>query len=192
LSGIRVWDYSDPENPALASTFDTVCSASPTPIPECDPLGTYSVHNVIVETTGKTVKAYLSWYWDRMLVLDVTDPYDPKEIARYFDNSPEFLESNGGQPHDFWGSARSRTSRGSTGPTATAVCTRSRNRARGRGSDKRCCVSPCRRAARSLTRRNLRSSARRSATDWYSLGETGCCVIGSERILNDCLDRPRQ
>jgi hypothetical protein len=102
-SGIRIWDYSDPENPVLASTFDTVCSASPTPIPECDPFGTYSVHNVIVETTGNTVKAYLSWYYDGMLVLDVTDPYDPKEIARYFDNSPEFLESNGGQPHDFWG-----------------------------------------------------------------------------------------
>ena len=102
-SGIRVWDYSDPENPVLASTFNTTCSASPTPIPECDPLGTYSVHNVIVETTGKKVKAYLSWYWDGMLVLDVTDPYNPKETARYFDNSPEFLESNGGLPHDFWG-----------------------------------------------------------------------------------------
>jgi hypothetical protein len=102
-SGIRVWDYSDPRNPELASTFDTVCSASPTPIPQCDPLGTYSVHNVIVETTGKRVKAYLSWYWDGMLVLDVTNPSKPKEIARYFDNSPEFLESNGGQPHDFWG-----------------------------------------------------------------------------------------
>ncbi|MGH2656576.1 MAG: PA domain-containing protein [Actinomycetota bacterium] len=102
-SGIRIWDYSDPENPVLASTFDTVCSASPTPIPECDPFGTYSVHNVIVETTGNKVKAYVSWYYDGMLVLDVTDPYNPKEIARYFDNSPEFLESNGGQPHDFWG-----------------------------------------------------------------------------------------
>jgi len=102
-SGIRVWDYSDPENPVLASTFNTVCSASPTPIPECDPMGTYSVHNVIVETTGNKVKAYLSWYWDGMIVLDVTDPYNPKETARYFDNSPEFLESNGGQPHDFWG-----------------------------------------------------------------------------------------
>jgi hypothetical protein len=101
--GIRVWDYSDPENPVLASTFNTVCSASPSPIPECDPLGTYSVHNVIVETTDDKVKAYLSWYWDGMLVLDVTDPYDPKETARYFDNSPEFLESNGGRPHDFWG-----------------------------------------------------------------------------------------
>ncbi len=102
-SGIRIWDYSDPENPVLASTFDTVCSASPEPIPECDPLGTYSVHNVIVETTGKQVKAYLSWYYDGMLVVDVTDPYNPKEIARYFDNSPEFLASNGGHPHDFWG-----------------------------------------------------------------------------------------
>jgi hypothetical protein len=102
-SGIRIWDYSDPENPVLASTFDTVCSSSPTPIPECDPFGTYSVHNMIVETTGNKVKAYVSWYYDGMLVLDVTDPYDPKEIARYFDNSPGFLESNGGQPHDFWG-----------------------------------------------------------------------------------------
>jgi len=103
-SGIRVWDYSDPANPVLASTFDTVCSASPTPIPECDPLGTYSVHNVVVETTDDgRVKAYLSWYWDGMLVLDVTDPANPEEVARYFDNSPEFIESNGGNPHDFWG-----------------------------------------------------------------------------------------
>jgi hypothetical protein len=50
---------------------------------------------VIVETTGNQVKAYLSWYWGGMLVLDVTDPYN-REPARYFDNSPEFLESNGG------------------------------------------------------------------------------------------------
>jgi hypothetical protein len=101
--GIRIWDYSDPENPELTSTFNTTCSASPTPIPECDPLGTYSVHNVIVENRGDKVKAYLSWYWDGMLVLDVTDPSNPRETARYFDNSPEFLESNGGLPHDFWG-----------------------------------------------------------------------------------------
>jgi hypothetical protein len=102
-SGLRIWDYSDPENPVLESTFDTTCSASPTPIPECDPFGTYSSHNVIVENRGNKVKAYVSWYWDGMLVLDVTDPSSPKETARYFDNSPEFLESNGGLPHDFWG-----------------------------------------------------------------------------------------
>ena len=105
-NGIRIWDYSDPENPVLASTFHTECSASPTPIPQCDQFGTYSVHNVVVETTGRRVLAYVSWYWDGMLVLDVTNPYEPKEIARYFDNSPAFLESNGGLPHDFWGVAK--------------------------------------------------------------------------------------
>lgn len=101
--GVRIWDYSDPENPTLASLFDTTCSASPEPIPECDPLGIYSVHNVVVETTGNKVKAYISWYWDGMLVLDVTDPYAPVEVARYFDNSEEFIASNGGNPHNFWG-----------------------------------------------------------------------------------------
>jgi hypothetical protein len=101
--GIRIWDYSDPENPVLASLFDTACSAAASPIPECDPLGVYSVHNVVVETRGNKVRAYVSWYWDGMLVLDVTDPYNPVEVARYFDNSEEFLASNGGNPHDFWG-----------------------------------------------------------------------------------------
>jgi hypothetical protein len=101
--GVRIWDYSDPANPVLASTFNTVCSADDTGNPDCDLAGTYSVHNVIVETTGNKVKAYLSWYWDGMITLDVTDPFNPVEVARYFDNSPEFLESNGGNPHDFWG-----------------------------------------------------------------------------------------
>lgn len=101
--GVRIWDYSDPANPKLAATFDTPCSAAPDPIPQCDPEGTYSVHNVVVERVGKRLKAYISWYWDGMFVLDVTNPYRPKQVARYFDNSPEFLESNGGNPHDFWG-----------------------------------------------------------------------------------------
>jgi hypothetical protein len=100
--GVRIWDYSDPEEPVLASTFDTVCSADPLAA-ICDPAQIYSVHNVVVETTGNKVLAYFSWYADGMLVLDVTDPYDPQEIARFFDNSPEFLAANGGEPHDFWG-----------------------------------------------------------------------------------------
>ncbi|HEX6208164.1 MAG TPA: PA domain-containing protein [Actinomycetota bacterium] len=108
--GVRIWDYSDPSNPELASIFDTTCSASPEPIPECDPFGTYSVHNVIVESRGNKTFAYISWYWDGMLVLDVTDPYNPVEVARYFDNSPAFLESNGGNPHDFWGVYKERRS----------------------------------------------------------------------------------
>lgn len=101
--GLRIWDYTDPANPVLASTFDTVCSASTDPGEDCDPAGTYSVHNVQIETRGSKVFAYVSWYWDGMLVLDVTDPYNSVEIARFFDNTEEFKASNGGNPHDFWG-----------------------------------------------------------------------------------------
>ena len=100
--GFRIWDYSDPANPVLASTFNTVCSANPVD-PSCDPAGTYSSQNVVVETTGNKVKAYVSWHWDGMLILDITDPYNPVETARFFDNSPEFVAANGGNPHDFWG-----------------------------------------------------------------------------------------
>ncbi|MBA0125116.1 hypothetical protein H0B56_06135 [Haloechinothrix sp. YIM 98757] len=102
--GVRIWDYSDPANPELASTFDTACSAAAEPVPGCDPFGTYSVHNIVVETTDEgRVQAYISWYRDGMLVLDITDPSNPVEVARFFDESEEFVASNGGLPHDFWG-----------------------------------------------------------------------------------------
>ena len=96
-SGFRVWDYSDPSEPVLASTFNTVCSANPVD-PSCDPAGTYSAHNVQVETTGNKVKAYIAWYSDGMLVLDISDPYNPVETARFLDAS-----TNDGEPNDFWG-----------------------------------------------------------------------------------------
>ncbi len=89
-SGFRLWDYSDPGAPVLASTFNTVCSANPVD-PSCDPAGTYSSHNVIVETTddGK-VKAYISWYTDGILVLDITDPYNPVEVGRFSGGTTNF------------------------------------------------------------------------------------------------------
>ena len=98
-SGLRIWDYSDPANPVLASTFDTVCSASIGPSDECVANGTYSVHNVQVKRQGNKTLAYISWYWDGILVLDVTDPYNPIEIARYLDRSGP----NDGLANDFWG-----------------------------------------------------------------------------------------
>jgi hypothetical protein len=96
--GVRIWDYSDPEEPVLASTFDTVCSASFEPIPECDLRGTWSVHNVIVEDD----KAYFSWYSDGVLVVDISDPYSPVEVARWHRSGDEWEEANGGI-QDVWG-----------------------------------------------------------------------------------------
>jgi hypothetical protein len=98
-SGLRIWDYSDDANPVLASTFNTVCSASMAPSAECAANGTYSVHNVVVEDKGNKVFAYVSWYWDGMLVLDVTDPYNVVEVARYLDTDGP----NAGLANDFWG-----------------------------------------------------------------------------------------
>lgn len=95
--GVRVWDYSDPANPVLASTFDTTCSANPADS-SCDPRGTYSVHNVIVERNN----AYLSWYSNGALILDISDPYNPVETARYHREGPAFESTNGGI-QDFWG-----------------------------------------------------------------------------------------
>ncbi len=99
--GLRIWDYSDPASPVLASTFNTVCSADPRDA-SCDPRGTYSAHNVIVETTGKRTKAYVSWYTDGVLVLDVTDPYNPVEVGRYHREGADFEADNGGI-QDVWG-----------------------------------------------------------------------------------------
>jgi hypothetical protein len=94
---VRIWDYSDPANPVLASEFDTVCSADPHD-ESCDPRGTYSVHNVIVEGT----KAYFSWYSDGVLVVDISDPYAPVEVARWHQAGEAWEEANGGI-QDVWG-----------------------------------------------------------------------------------------
>jgi hypothetical protein len=101
-SGLRIWNYSDPANPVLASIFDTECSASTSPGGNCDPRGTYSSHNVIVESRGDKVTAYISWYSDGVLAIDVTDPYNPVETARYHRAGAEFEEENGGI-QDIWG-----------------------------------------------------------------------------------------
>ncbi|UCH25858.1 MAG: hypothetical protein JSV66_18350 [Trueperaceae bacterium] len=89
-SGLRIWDYSDPVNPVLASIFDTECSASIAPGGSCDPAGTYSSHNVQVESRGNKTFAYVSWYSDGMLVLDVSDPYNPVEVGRYTEPGTDF------------------------------------------------------------------------------------------------------
>jgi hypothetical protein len=94
---VRIWDYTDEANPVLASEFDTVCSATPGD-ESCIEGDTYSVHNVVVEDD----LAYVSWYTNGMLVVDVSDPYDPVEVARYNPGDEAFEEQNGGI-QDMWG-----------------------------------------------------------------------------------------
>ena len=95
--GVRIWDYSDPTDPVLLSTFDTVCSADAGD-PSCDPRGTYTTHNVIVRGD----RAYFSWYADGVLVLDISDPANPVETARFHETGAAFEASNGGI-QDVWG-----------------------------------------------------------------------------------------
>ena len=99
---VRIWDYSDPTNPVLASEFDTVCSKDPTAA-ECDLRGTYSVHNVILEKGFAT----FSWYSNGVIIVDVRDPYNPVEVARYNPTGEEFEEQNSGI-QDVWGIYKER------------------------------------------------------------------------------------
>ena len=48
------------------------------------------------------MKAYISWYTDGVVVVDVTDPYNPVETARYHRAGEDFEAENGGI-QDIWG-----------------------------------------------------------------------------------------
>ena len=93
---VRIWDFSMPSAPVLLSTFNTVNSLNASGPP--DPRGTYSVHNVVVEGD----RAYLSWYSDGVLILDISDPANPVEVARCHREGPAFEAENGGI-QDVWG-----------------------------------------------------------------------------------------
>ncbi|MFV1999410.1 MAG: LVIVD repeat-containing protein, partial [Acidimicrobiia bacterium] len=96
-SGFRIWNYRDPANPVLESIVNSLCSE--TVVGQgCDPAGTYSAHNVMVETTNGKVKAYISWYTDGIVVLDITNPRSPKRVGYFLDST-----TNDGLPNEFWG-----------------------------------------------------------------------------------------
>ncbi len=47
-------------------------------------------------------RAYISWYGEGILVLDISDPYQPVELARFRGDGSIFRSSNGG-PQQMWG-----------------------------------------------------------------------------------------
>lgn len=97
LGGLRIWDYSDPAAPVLASVFNTFCSSEPDAA-ECAGRGLTTAHNVIVEGD----RAYVSWYGEGVLVIDISDPRRPVELAR-FRGDGELFEANNNGGQDMWG-----------------------------------------------------------------------------------------
>jgi hypothetical protein len=83
---MRIFDTSDPTAPKQISTF-----ATPNTLAAPPPVGDYSMHNVVVR--GNTL--YVSWYSDGVRVIDISDPYNPREIGSYV--PPDTADPNG-----FW------------------------------------------------------------------------------------------
>lgn len=85
---VRIWDYSDEKNPVLASTFQTLCSsdASLAGTPSCPKVGTTGGGFDTVTVTVQGQKAFVGWAQDGLVVIDIKDPYNPREIARFGNN----------------------------------------------------------------------------------------------------------
>lgn len=71
---VRIWDISDPHDPAQVGSYATPSSLS---MPGGD--GHYTAHNP--EVHGDLL--YVSWYSDGVRVLDLADPTAPQPVAAY-------------------------------------------------------------------------------------------------------------
>jgi hypothetical protein len=71
----RIFDISDPTNPVQIARFElpTTRQASP------DRPGDFTVHDPKVRGN----KVYLSWYAEGVVVLDISDPRNPEQIAQF-------------------------------------------------------------------------------------------------------------
>ncbi len=72
---LRVYDYSDPDNPVQIGEYRTPNSMGPSD----KAAGDYTIHNNFLVGTD----LYISWYSDGLRVVDTSDPENPVEVA-YF------------------------------------------------------------------------------------------------------------
>ncbi|CAM9676541.1 unnamed protein product, partial [Chrysoparadoxa australica] len=98
--GVRIWATPPAEEGAvvpnsLASVWQTACNANPL-IDSCTQ-GDFEPTDVAIETVGDEHFAIISYGTDGLVVLDVTDPYNPKETKRYTEATTHFHEQNGGR-----------------------------------------------------------------------------------------------
>jgi hypothetical protein len=71
----RIFDISDPSNPVQLSTVEMPTTRDPSP----DRPGDFSVHDPKVR--GNT--AYFSWYAEGVVMFDISDPTNPRQIAQF-------------------------------------------------------------------------------------------------------------
>ncbi len=83
---LRVFDTSDPTNPFEIGAFATPGSLSNTPNPA-------TMHNIVVRGN----KAYLSWYFEGIRIVDFSQPSTPREIAAFIPDPSQTT------PGLFWG-----------------------------------------------------------------------------------------
>ncbi len=83
---LRIFDTSDPTNPTEISTFATDGALN-------DSLNLSSMHNIFVRGS----RAYLSWYFEGIRVVDLSQPSNPREIASFI------ADPNQTSPGLFWG-----------------------------------------------------------------------------------------
>lgn len=71
----RIFDISDPSNPVQLSTVELPTTRQPSP----DRPGDFSIHDPKVR--GNT--AYFSWYAEGVVMFDISDPSNPRQIAQF-------------------------------------------------------------------------------------------------------------
>jgi hypothetical protein len=83
---LRVFDSSDPANPVQIGAFATDGAQN-------DPSAVRSMHNIFIRGS----RAYLSWYFEGIRVVDISQPSNPREIAAFI---PDATRTS---PGFFWG-----------------------------------------------------------------------------------------
>ena len=114
--GLRIWDISDVTKPVLLSTLYSPCGATTHWKPNAnDPPGTvtgeslkclsggaYTPHNAFVVGT----KAFVSWYADGVVIVDLSDPRNPVVTSQLSINCPVGNVTHPSSitaPPDVWG-----------------------------------------------------------------------------------------
>ena len=83
---LRVFDTSDPTDPQQIGAYATPNSLVGVPFPA-------SMHNIVVRGN----RAYLSWYFEGVRIVDFSQPHAPREVAAFV---PDPTETS---PGLFWG-----------------------------------------------------------------------------------------